>query len=54
VRKIRKLRIDRGLFAKDLAKILNVTADSIFNWEIRGTIPVGSNMEKVRGYFPEL
>ncbi len=52
--RLRKLRIDRGLFAKDLAEIINVSADSIFNWEIRGTIPVGSNMKKLRSYFPEL
>jgi DNA-binding XRE family transcriptional regulator len=52
--KLRKLRIDRGLFAKDLAKILAISEDTIFNWERGRTIPVGSNMKRLKVYFPEL
>lgn len=30
---IRKYRMDKGLFAKDLAKIIGVTEQTILNWE---------------------
>jgi DNA-binding transcriptional regulator YiaG len=46
--RIRKARMDKDLRAKDLAKILGVSEDSVLNWEARGTKPRGKNLEKVK------
>jgi DNA-binding XRE family transcriptional regulator len=35
---LRKYRMDKGLFAKDLARIVGVTEQTILNWERDRTI----------------
>ena len=45
--KIRKMRLDNGLYAKELAEIIGVTEDSILNWEKRGMRPRKDLMEKL-------
>jgi DNA-binding transcriptional regulator YiaG len=37
-----------------LAQELEVSADTIINWETRGMTPVGDNMKKLRAFSPEL
>ena len=46
--KLRKWRIDRGLFIKDLAKMIDVTPDTIINWEKRNVKPNRKNLEKIK------
>jgi len=36
---IRKARLDKGMQAKELAKLIGVTSETIHNWEIHGRIP---------------
>jgi len=45
--RIKKARMDKGLLIVELAELIGVTADTIINWEIRGIIPEGRNMERV-------
>ena len=40
--------MDAGLQIKDLAKLINVTEDTIINWELRGISPTSSNLKKIR------
>lgn len=49
--KIRKARMDKGLFIRQLASQIGVTEDTVINWEIRGRKPVGRNMERVKRFF---
>ena len=48
---LRKARIDAGLLIKDLAAKLEVTEDSVINWEIRGRIPSGKTQKKLKLLF---
>lgn len=50
---LRKARIDAGLLIKDLAKQIGVNENSITNWETRGRIPRGKNMEALKRIFPD-
>jgi ribosome-binding protein aMBF1 (putative translation factor) len=52
--KIRKLRIERNLYAKDLAKKFKVSIHTILNWEKRGIIPCRTNRTKLHKLFPDL
>ncbi len=47
---LRKQRMDKGLFIKELAKIVGVSPDTIINWEIRNVKPFGRNLEKLRDF----
>lgn len=52
---IRAWRIDNHLPQSDVARMLQVSVDSIIGWEIRGTIPTIRQMPriiKILGYMP--
>lgn len=38
--RIRKARLERGLYQEDLAKLLKVTETTIANWELERTNPI--------------
>ena len=46
--KIRKARMDKGLLIKELAKQIRVTEDTVINWEIRGKMPEGNRMGRIK------
>jgi DNA-binding XRE family transcriptional regulator len=52
--RIRKARMDKGLYAKELASQLGVTEDTVINWEKDRNMPTGKNMEKVREFISDL
>ncbi len=39
--------MDKGLFIKDLAKMIGVTPDTIINWERRNVKPNKENLKKM-------
>jgi len=41
------MRMDAGLQIKELAKVIDVTEDTIINWEMRGVSPTLNNLKKV-------
>ena len=45
---IRKARMDRRLMVKELAVLVDVSEDTVINWEKRGVEPMGNRLEKVR------
>jgi ribosome-binding protein aMBF1 (putative translation factor) len=45
--RIKKWRLERGLFQRDLAKIIGVSEMTIVNWEKRRTKPTEKNIEKL-------
>jgi len=45
--RLRKKRMDMGLFQKDIAKIIGVSTDTITYWEKGRTHPTKQNLEKV-------
>jgi len=45
--KLRKWRMDKGFFIKDLAKMIGVTPDTIINWEKRDVKPSKENLKKI-------
>ncbi len=47
---IRKVRLDRGLLQKDVAKLIGVTEDCITNWEKNRTKPSKKNTFKVKEF----
>jgi DNA-binding XRE family transcriptional regulator len=52
---IRKVRLDRGLYQSDVAKIIGVTTDAITNWELNRVKPKVSLYPKIiefLGYNP--
>ena len=51
---LRKARMDAGMKIKGLGEKLSVTQDSVINWEIRGRMPRGENLEKVVAEFAGL
>lgn len=40
--------MDKGMTLKEVAALFGVTDTAVINWEIRGKIPMGENMEKVK------
>jgi len=44
---LRKIRLEKGLKVKEVAKFLGVTEDTILNWELRGRKPKQSILPKV-------
>ncbi len=42
--------MDSGLMIKELAAQIEVTEDTVINWEIRGIKPVGRNLDKVQDF----
>lgn len=42
--------MDKGLTLKETAALFGVTDTAVINWEVRGIMPVGRNMEKVREF----
>lgn len=46
--RIRKWRLERGLFQRDLAKIIGVDEMTIVNWEKEGIKPTKRNLEAFR------
>lgn len=48
---IRKLRINKGLSQIDLAKCLNVTKQSVSNWENENIMPSIDMLVKIASYF---
>jgi DNA-binding XRE family transcriptional regulator len=50
--RIKKKRMDMGLFQKDVAKIIGVSTDTIINWEKGRTKPCRKNTRKI-GLFLE-
>jgi len=40
--------MDKGLFIKDLAKIIGVTPDTIINWEKRDLKPYDKYVRKIK------
>ena len=52
---LRKVRLDRGLSQPDVAKILNVTPDTVTGWELNRHIPPPRSATAIiafLGYFP--
>ena len=45
---IRKWRMDKGLSIKDFARLLNVTEDTVINWELRRIRPREKRMESLK------
>ena len=41
---LRKARMDIRLTAKELSRMLGVTEDTIYNWEVRQVRPSGDNL----------
>ena len=48
--KLRKARMDRSMTLKETAALFGVTDTAVINWEIRGKMPMGENMEKVKTF----
>ncbi len=42
--------MDLGLQIKELAKLVNVTSDTIINWELRNVKPVEKNWTMVKKF----
>ena len=49
--RIRKARMDKGMQIKELAEMLEVTEDTVINWELRGRKPRGKNLKKIKDLF---
>jgi transcriptional regulator with XRE-family HTH domain len=45
--RIKKWRLERGLFQRDLAKLIGVDEMTIVNWEKRRTKPSKEHIEKL-------
>jgi DNA-binding transcriptional regulator YiaG len=46
--RIKKKRMDMGLFQKDVAKLIGVSTDTVTNWEKGRTKPTKDNMLKIQ------
>jgi DNA-binding XRE family transcriptional regulator len=46
--RIKKLRLERGLFQRDLAKMIGVNEMTIVNWEKGRTRPTKRNLERIK------
>ena len=52
---LRKYRMDKGLLAKDVAKIIGVTENTVLNWEHNQTKRIGKKFTKcLFRLFPQL
>lgn len=49
--RIKKARLEKGLFQKDLAKKLNVTESTVANWEKERVIPIKTSAERLKECF---
>ena len=47
---LRKKRMDLGLKIKELAELINVTSDTIINWELRNVKPSKINLRTVKKF----
>jgi DNA-binding transcriptional regulator YiaG len=47
---LRKKRMDLGLQIKDLARLVNVTSDTIITWELRNVKPGKRNSRRVKKF----
>lgn len=45
---LRKKRMDLGLRTKELARLIEVTSDTVINWELRNVKPTNKNLTMVR------
>jgi DNA-binding transcriptional regulator YiaG len=45
--RLRIIRMDAGLQIKELAKVIDVTEDTIINWEMRSVSPTSNNLKKI-------
>jgi DNA-binding transcriptional regulator YiaG len=48
--KIRKVRMDRGMFIRELASQIGVSEDTIINWEVRNVKPTEGSLEKLKKF----
>lgn len=48
--RIKKARLERELFQKELAKVMGVSKDTIKNWENETTKPVKMYRSKIKKY----
>ncbi len=46
--RLRKKRMDLGLEIKELARLIEVTSDTIMNWELKAVKPTCKNLIMVR------
>jgi DNA-binding XRE family transcriptional regulator len=46
--RIKKWRLERGLFQVDLAKMMGVNEMTMVNWEREGTKPTKRNLERIK------
>jgi transcriptional regulator with XRE-family HTH domain len=46
--RLRKWRMDNGMLAKELGKLLGVDLATVFNWELNKTIPLYRQCRKIR------
>jgi len=52
--RIRKWRLEEGLFQRDLAKIIGVDEMTIVNWEKGRTKPIKQNLERLEKILGDL
>ncbi len=50
---LRKARKERGISMMELARVLDVSINTIERWERGGAHPSPDNQEKINGYFGE-
>jgi len=48
--KIRKARMDEGLLVRELAELIEVTEDTVINWELRGRRPRDEGLKKIKAF----
>ena len=52
--RLRKARMDAGLQIKELAAMIEVTEDTIINWELRGMKPLRKEVKnRIRGFIAD-
>ncbi len=44
---IKKLRMEKGLYQKDLAKLLDVCEMTVVNWEMDKVVPLKKSLERL-------
>jgi len=48
--KLRKARMDKGMTLKEVAALFGVSETAVLHWEIRGKMPQGNRMERVKEF----
>jgi len=48
--RIKKKRMDMGLFQRDVARIIGVSTDTVTNWEKGRTKPCRGNLRKIQEF----